>query len=41
MNMTHLVRMGMDDNGTNLTCLEHLYRAEEDMKGPYENALLW
>jgi hypothetical protein len=43
MNMTHLLRMGTRDakKATNLTCLEHLYRVEEERSGVHENTFQW
>jgi mannosyltransferase OCH1-like enzyme len=43
MNMTHLTRMDFNEEkaATNLTCLEHLYRVEEERKGVHENTLQW
>jgi hypothetical protein len=43
MNMTHLTRMHTRDSerATNLTCLEHLYRVDEERNGVHKNTLQW
>jgi mannosyltransferase OCH1-like enzyme len=42
MNMTHLTRMNINEKAaTNLTCLEHLYRVEEERRGADESTLQW
>jgi hypothetical protein len=43
MNMTHLLQMGANDRkkATNLTCVEHLFRSDEERNGVHENAPLW
>jgi mannosyltransferase OCH1-like enzyme len=43
MNMTHLLKMGTRDpkRATNLTCLEHLYRLDEERNVVHQNSPQW